>query len=352
MEHALAKLRSFWNDPARKPFWKIAYELGRTAWQEQELPVHYLSRCLYRRHVINYIDFIGNRRIDRLHARLHAVEGALDEIPMLEDKLYFQLLFEKAGIRLPRFLGYNCRAVFIDQFPTSILAPADFQHVLRNTLENTASGAVFIKLRCGSQGKGVYKVTKETLGDRESLETLHQTLLNGSYIFQEALDQHPEVSAIYPDSINTIRMDTFVHDDGHAEPLSAIMRFGGNGHHVDNMCKGGCFVAIDFETGRLKGLGSSLLEHGGMVYEGHPTTGFRFDGFQVPFFQAAKSLAAKAALVAPGNRLVGWDIAVLADGLAIVEGNDNYGKSIQEMAYGGYRRHPTFARILEQFGPL
>jgi hypothetical protein len=56
--------------------------------------------------------------------------------------------------------------------------------------------------------------------------------------------------------------------------------------------------------------------------------------------------------VAPANRLVGWDVAILPDGPAIIEGNDRYHKGIQEMAYGGYRRHPTFARILEKFVPL
>jgi hypothetical protein len=268
---------------------------------------------------------------------------------MLEDKLYFQLLFEKAAIPLPRMLGYNCGVTFYDRTPTTIESPGAFLQVLRGVLDHSANGIVFIKLRHGMQGEGVHRVTAETLGDARTFEALHQDLIKGSYIFQEALQQHPAVSAIYPHSINTIRMDTFVHDDGQAEPLSAFMRFGGDGRHIDNACSGGCFVGIEFQSGCLKTYGHRLLEQGGGVYATHPTTGFRFEGFKIPFFSEAKSLVAQAALVAPANRLVGWDVAIQPGGPALIEGNHNYGVYVQDMAFEGYRRHPTFAQILDRF---
>ena len=347
MEDVAAKLRSFWTDSERKPLWKVAFELARVGWHERELPAHYFSRCLYRRNINNYLDYIGNRRIEGLRATV----SPRSEIPLLEDKLYFQLIFERAGLRVPRMLGHNFGVIFHDRTPTSILTPFEFRRILGGILENSADGVVFIKPRHGMSGKGVRRITSQILDDASLLQSLHAEVIAGSYIFQEALKQHLAISAIYPNSINTIRMDTFVHDDGHAEPLSAFMRFGSDGRYVDNASLGGCFVGIDFQTGCLHALGNRSLEFGGDICEVHPTTGFRFNGFEIPFFAEAKSLVTQAALVAAGNRLVGWDVAILPDGPALIEGNHNYAKDSMEISYGGYRRHPTFAMILKKFAP-
>ena len=347
MQDVAAKLRAFWTDPERKSFWKIAFELARVSWHERDLPTHYITRCLYRRNIHNYLDYVGNRRVRRLQAAV----GPSHEIPLLEDKLYFQLIFERAGIRLPRMIGYNFGCIFHDRIPTSILSPAEFRRILGGVLENSAEGVVFIKPRHGMSGKGVRRVTSQILDDAGLLQTLHGEVIAGSYIFQEALQQHSAVSCIYPNSVNTIRMDTFVHDDGHAEPLSALMRFGSDGHYVDNASLGGCFVGINLLTGCLHALGHRPLEFGGDTCEVHPITGFRFNGFEIPFFAEAKSLVTRAALVAAGNRLVGWDVAILPDGPALIEGNHNYAKDLMEISYGGYRRHPTFAMILKKFAP-
>ena len=249
-------------------------------------------------------------------------------------------------------LGHNFGGTFYDRTPASILSPAAFRRILSSVLENSSDGVVFIKPRHGMSGKGVHRVTSKLLDETDLLQSLHREVIAGSYIFQEALVQHSAVSAIYSNSINTIRMDTFVHDDGHAEPLSAFMRFGSDGRYVDNASLGGCFVGIDFQTGCLHALGNRPLEFGGEICEVHPTTGFRFNGFEIPFFAEAKSLVTQAALVTAGNRLVGWDVAILPDGPTLIEGNHNYAMDAMEIAYGGYRRHPTFAMILEKFAPL
>lgn len=348
MAHMKEKLRYFWTDPNRKPLWKIAYELTETAWNGRELPVHYLSRCLYRKQVNNPLDYCGNRRIDRLHSAVNPVH----DIPMLVDKLFFQLLFEKAGLHLPRMLGYSCRTIFHGRTTLNISSITSFLEMLRYVIDESSNGIVFVKPRTGAHGAGIYKITVAKLAETEAIECMHRDMLTGSYIFQEALQQHPAINCIYPHSINTIRMDTFVHDDGHVEPLSAYMRFGGNGSHVDNISQGGCFVGVDFEKGCLRSEGHRLLEYGGETCKTHPATGYRFEGFEIPFFREAKSLVTRAALVTAANRLVGWDIAILADGPSLIEGNHIYHKGIQEMVYGGYQRHPTFAQILDKFSPL
>ncbi|WLT32386.1 sugar-transfer associated ATP-grasp domain-containing protein [Geothrix sp. PMB-07] len=345
MENVATKLRAFWSDPERKPLLQIGYELAHAAWQERELPMHYFSRCLYRRSVGNPLDYSGNRRINRLH---RAMTSASDN-QMLDDKLFFQLLFGQAGIRVPRLLGYNCGATYHDGVAISIANIESFEQVVRATLAKTTEGCIFVKLRHGTHGDGAIRITAETLEDNLRMQTIHQSLIRNSCVFQETLSQHPAISAIYPHCINTVRMDTFVHDDGRVEPLSAFMRFGSDGRYVDNSCAGGCFVGIDFQTGRLKTKGNRLLEFGGHTLEAHPFSGVRFEGIQVPHFEEAKALVTRAAAVTPTNRLVGWDVAIQADGPTLIEGNTWYHMGGQEIAYGGYRRHPTFAKILDQF---
>lgn len=345
MENVATKLRAFWADPERKPFWKLVSELGQATWRERELPTHYFSRCLYRRSVANPLDYSGNRRINRLHRAM----ASASETQMLDDKLFFQLLFSQAGVRLPKLLGYNCGTTYHDGVATSIATLESFAQVLRTTLAKTADGCIFVKLRHGTHGDGATRISLETLEDGPRMKVIHHDLIRRSCVFQETLNQHPVVSAIYPHSINTVRMDTFVHDDGRVEPLSAFMRFGSDGRYVDNSCAGGCFVGIDFQTGRLKATGNRLLEFGGHTLESHPFSGVRFEGIQVPHFEEAKALVTRAAAVAPTNRLVGWDVAIQPDGPTLIEGNTWYHLGGQEIAYGGYRRHPTFAKILDRF---
>lgn len=159
--------------------------------------------------------------------------------------------------------------------------------------------------------------------------------------------QHESISRIYPHSVNTVRVDTFLDDEGNVHLLSGLMRFGAGGSVVDNGSSGGCFVFLDLETGRLRGVGKTYLEHGGAIYPRHPDTNVSFDGFQVPDFPALIKLVKDAAALFP-NRLVGWDVAVTGSGPLLPEGNHNHHLGMSEMAYGGYRAHPVFSTLLQR----
>ena len=49
-----------------------------------------------------------------------------------------------------------------------------------------------------------------------------------------------------------------------------------------------------------------------------------------------------------GDRLIGWDVCIGPEGPIIIEGNHNYHMVMQEVAYGGYRKHPDFIRVLAE----
>lgn len=99
-------------------------------------------------------------------------------------------------------------------------------------------------------------------------------------VIQEKLSQHEAISAIYKDSINSVRVCLYRSpEDGQVNFLSATMRFGVNGS-LDNLSSGGiaCFIkengcfddyAVDIEAVK--------------VYE-HPNTKFVFKDVKVPYF--------------------------------------------------------------------
>jgi hypothetical protein len=80
-------------------------------------------------------------------------------------------------------------------------------------------------------------------------------------------------------------------------------------------------IAIDLTTGKLgPATGDKekwLLEW----WDVHPVTGAQVTGRQVPHWEEIKAIALKAHNAAQGRLLVGWDVAVTADGPLLLEGN-------------------------------
>lgn len=171
-------------------------------------------------------------------------------------------------------------------------------------------------------------------------------LLQGSFLYQEVLEQHRDIAEIYPRSLNTMRIDTYLDRQGEVHLMTGLMRFGVNGRVVDNITTGGIFVPIDMETGRLKQKAFRLLEHGGNVYTEHPDTGFVFEDFEIPYFHEVREMLAEAVRLIP-DILLGWDVAVTPEGPVIVEGSQQYSPRLSEMAYGGYKNHPIYKEILK-----
>ena len=166
---------------------------------------------------------------------------------------------------------------------------------------------------------------------------------------QETLIQHPEVDCINPYSINTVRIDTYIKENGDVEILSALMRFGRKGSIVDNASSsGGFFIGLDLESGKLADYGMQFLNLGNKYIYEHPDTKIKLQGHHIPYIEETKKLVIKAAKCL-GDRLVGWDVAITPKGPALIEGNSKYHIGMQEMAYGGYRRHPVFREILEKY---
>ena len=95
---------------------------------------------------------------------------------------------------------------------------------------------------CGGTGIEVIEVNK--FDDKSNKKLFDKLLDNKQYLVEEFVTQHKEVSRIYPDSVNTLRVLTFLDDKGICRIMNVILKFGNNGK-VDNFCSGGMYTFVD-----------------------------------------------------------------------------------------------------------
>lgn len=140
----------------------------------------------------------------------------------------------------------------------------------------------------------------------------------GQTVLDEFIVQHPEMSALYPDAVNTVRLITFLDKDDRVHLLAAVLRIG-NGDVIDNFASGGMFTMLDDEGVALY----PGVDKNSNVYREHPVTGTPIVGFRVPLYSEVLDLVAALARRTPEAPYVGWDIAITANGPVVIEGNHN-----------------------------
>ena len=171
-----------------------------------------------------------------------------------------------------------------------------------------------IKPYDGLGGQGVEKMTRDEVGDFEEF----YNKLKDEHLFVEGyVKQNSEINRLCAASVNTIRVMTFGYR-GKSRILYAAMRIGNGINHCDNFHQGGMGCSLDIETGRLIG---SAVDKDLNVFETHPTSGVKFDGFQIPNWEKVKEMVLEAALVNDKIHVVGWDVAITEEGATFIEGN-------------------------------
>lgn len=146
-----------------------------------------------------------------------------------------------------------------------------------------------------------------------------QPLEREGIVLQERVHQHDMLSRINPHCTNTMRVVTFVNNQGEVEILMTLMKFGRGRAMVDNV-KQGAFLVDVAEYGTL---GPGMIEHPGRIewLEKHPDTGAQIVGEKLPFYHEAIALARAAQRRLPQLRSLGFDTAITNQGPTIIEGN-------------------------------
>lgn len=178
----------------------------------------------------------------------------------------------------------------------------------------------------GSCGWGIEKLST---ADFPNLEALYAHLLPRAPLLEleQIIVQHPAVAAIYPGSINTVRMVTIRGRSGRVYLVTAMFRIG-NGKFVDNFNSGGMVAPMDPETGVVIDRALDKQKH---LYANHPATGAPIQGFRFPDWDQARTLVEQAAQLLPQVGYVGWDVCFTPQGPCLVEGNQFPGHDIYQL---------------------
>lgn len=269
---------------------------------------------------------------------------------IVHDKHIFKCLCEHHNLPVPKLYGiYQNNSINGQETDLRDL-------MLKNNLEK-----IVLKPKFGLGGLGIQFVARNDLDKFESLSDS----LQGEYIVEEVIKQHPEMDKINPYSVNSVRIVTLLCPDGRVELLAAMLKTSSSTSPVDNFNLGGIAIGVDLNTGRLEREGfvkfalydnvidtkkviqekniEELAEHikeiekshPGNIVEKHPVTNIEFLGFQIPFWNESKEVAIKAHNVFSPVKSVAWDIAIDIKGPVILEGNQMYGTAAIQATNGG-----------------
>lgn len=205
---------------------------------------------------------------------------------------------------------------------------------------------LFVKPRSGSGGHRMERwdfmgetryrnAHGEVLTRTQLMEKLSRQSLKDDFLVQPRLANHPALDDISNGALATVRMLTCRNEGGKPEATNAAFRMAIGNSVVDNFHQGGLATAVDLKTGVI-GIASDIGISPAVGWrDTHPVSGARFAGRTLPHWQEVVALAVKAHEAFPHRVVVGWDVAMLADGAMIIEGNGKPDLDIHQRAERG-----------------
>jgi hypothetical protein len=253
---------------------------------------------------------------------------------ILRDKILFNIFANGIGINTPQNVLYSANGKLYD-FETRKELSAE--QILQLDNQN-----LFCKLVDGECGRGIFKMEirdgKIYLDGHEcAAKEAYKMLTTGRYLAQSLINQHSQMAALHPQSINSLRIVTVKSlKDGVIRVWPSILRIGTGNSIVDNTSQGGLCVGIDFKTSHLRQWGFFKPQFGRKT-DRHPDSGIVFSEFKIPFLKEVQDQAVYFHSMLPGMQSVGWDIAIGENGPVFIEGNDNWEINGPQICNGGLK---------------
>lgn len=344
IKEVISQIRKVISDKQRKSIIKILYELLNYFIVNKDFPLYYSKHMLHRKDAKNYLDYyIGKKE----HYKIRRSMMDIELIRFLENKVLFHWHFKESNLKLPEFLGYNLGKEYFSQYGIRHVHDLkSFCNIMEELMKRTGVNSIFAKPISGIGGRDCFKIDAKMLNPG-SLAGIYDKIGSSKYLFQRTIDQHPLINAIYPHSVNTLRVHTCIYLNGKIDVISIAMKFGSKGKFVEAGGTGTILISVDMDTGALGPYAFKNFEWGGDIYIRHPDTGFEFAGFIVPHFEAVKDMAKAAAMYLP-YRLVGWDVALTEEGPVLIEGNHNFGFWAGQIADRGFKKNKVFKQFFDE----
>ena len=155
-------------------------------------------------------------------------------------------------------------------------------------------------------------------GEEITLDKLQSLIKDyaGNFIMQRIVKQHAFMNQFNANSLNTMRITTFLYK-GEVHLLYGAVRVGGARSRVDNYSSGGYYIQLT-RDGKLS---DYALQKNHTTHELIKCTelsnGMHFAQLQVPNWQEIMDLVRKFHYKLPHFQIINWDIALREDGTPI-----------------------------------
>ena len=267
--------------------------------------------------------FVGVFKSTQIWDAMMAVNPWLDTI---RDKVACELMLREHGVAGPRTLAVTGRD-YPEDHPTRLDTPETFAMFLRGAkypifakplLELRSVGTARLE---GVEGDAVRLSDGRTMTFDALWSEIHDHF-DGKFVFQECLAPHAEMAPLSPGGLPTLRVLTLDAGDGPAVHR-VVAKLSAGGNVADNFWReGNMLAAVDSETGVM----DAAVTAYGLDRErraAHPETGAAIEGARYPMFDEAIALALKAARAMPGSVIMGFDVAITANGPIVLEINES-----------------------------
>jgi hypothetical protein len=214
---------------------------------------------------------------------------------VIDNKVLYLTLF--ADVKQPKMIVYRSNGFWYNEGGKII----EFDKAINLIM---SQDDCFIKRAQNSWGgKGVFYFSSNTNNVDYLIEIINRIPVD--IVVQESIKQSSTLSRLNSDSVNTVRILSFLSNNGTVKIYSSILRMGIAGAKVDNASSGGISCGIQ-EDGRLK---NKAYSNTGILFYEHPSSKVKFDDICVPNFSKMKDLVNNLHPKFPHFRMIGWDIA-------------------------------------------
>ncbi len=238
---------------------------------------------------------------------------------VFQDKANVELLIANTEVVVPRTLVLCTGGVLRD---------ADYRAISNDVAEMLISDEKRIVIKPtvgGSSGQSVKIVERDDL-NRSTFQEIKKEY-NDEFIIQEAISANSQFKALHPNSINTLRVITYVID-GKVYSAPVSMRIGTGSSSVDNIHAGGCTVAVSDE-GKLSKYAYSLgYCDSKLKFERHPDTKIEFENYEIPLVKEIIENAKVMHLKMPHIQFASWDFTVNSDNNVVLIEVNLLGQSV------------------------
>lgn len=247
----------------------------------------------------------------------------------LSDKNFLGLVAKAVGVKMPATI-VSCANGVLRDCDNRLISPSTAEALVHR------SGPCFMKPTLNSSSGNGCRI----ISDDDAVSFTRNTLqskgadpfdVKQDFVVQELIVCHDSIRELYPGSVNTFRVITYLWR-GEIEVMPVIIRIGRGGKYLDNAHQGGMFCAVH-EDGSM---GELAVTEFSERFSEHPDTHTVFASHRIDCIDKVIRAAKRMHAAVPQLGVVNWDFTIDRTGEPVlIEANcDNGSVWLPQMAHG------------------